>query len=166
MWHKCLHLRKEITGWEVLNDSACQDIRGSCTNVTYPSDKWAQHELFQTGQKNSIFHRYSGGRSMIDLNKVFQLCQSGKDRSQPGNYISSHEWASPAEVHRSSGPIHLIWTSWEFPLRTAVWMIFIHQTPFAHTTSTSSGSLNVGVSAQSYPAIFYHFVLQHHANTH
>lgn len=32
-----------------------REMKASC--ITYPSDQWAQHELIQTGQKNSTFHR-------------------------------------------------------------------------------------------------------------
>lgn len=55
LWHERLHLQRHdrVRG---LVSARLKDIRVSC--VTYPSDKRAQHELIQTGQKNSTFHRY------------------------------------------------------------------------------------------------------------
>ncbi len=45
----------------------------------------------------------------INLYRMSQMFQSGEDREQPANYMSSHKRVGPAEVHRR--PIHLIQNS-------------------------------------------------------
>lgn len=48
--------QKESWAWDVWWHSVCQGNQ-SLSCVTYPGDKWAQHELIQAGQKNSTLHR-------------------------------------------------------------------------------------------------------------
>lgn len=75
------YIRQKTQEREVWDHSVWQEIRASC--ITYPSDKWAQHELIQTGQKNSTLHRYQGCGWSIST----AVSDQEKTGKQPGIYI-------------------------------------------------------------------------------
>lgn len=67
------------TWWEAWYLSVWQEMRAS--RITHPSDKWAQHELIQTRQKNSTLHGHRGcGWSVrAEYPSCFEGDQAGSD---------------------------------------------------------------------------------------
>ncbi len=142
-----------MRGWY---QSVGQEIRAWC--ITHPSDKWAQHELIKTGQKNSTFHRSQGCGWLISTEYPSCFNQEEKDE-QPGHYIFFRSEPVLQKCTVQAVPSILFKLIQYF-----LWALRFRLSAFSSAQSCSYirqfKRRQVGVQALCYP----HFVPQHHTH--